>query len=349
MQSSLTFRQRGGDFSSQKDTPFFQAKLTVNQPGDAYEQEADTIADQVMRTTDSVSPTYQKVPISSLQRKCAACEEEEKVQRKEEEDESLQRKEASNTSPTTAPESVSRAIAGTGQPLDSSTRHFMESRMGEDFGEVQIHTDHQAAASAQAINALAYTSGHHIVFNEGQYQPHTDSGKRLLAHELVHTKQQGGGIKRKTSPPSKNHHFSHHGVRVVIRQSCDASTFGTTTVETAFKQALDAIFNSDCIEASRRKAMQINLRKNGYDVRCLDSSKLHNVGACAESTGFSIPANIMTLGSNAFSSKGCGNLASTILHEIVHVVRGSATESLSDACEASCFGFGSGNPDLCKK
>lgn len=201
--------------------PFFQAKLTVNEPGDVYEQEADAVADRVMRMPDpAVTAAFNKVSISGLQRKCASCEEEEKVQRKEsEEDEQpvqlkrisdlaiqrqctdcedeIQRKEAGTVGGgMIAPSIVSEVISGNGSPLDKGTRQFMESRMGQDFSGVQIHTDGKAAASAQSINALAYTSGSHIVFNSGQYQPHTDGGKRLLAHELVHTAQQEGPVKR---------------------------------------------------------------------------------------------------------------------------------------------------------
>lgn len=66
-------------------------------------------------------------------------------------------------------------------------------RAGHDFGRVRIHTDAQAAASARAVGALAYTVGEHIVFGEGQYQEGSAAGRRLLAHELVHTVQQQGG------------------------------------------------------------------------------------------------------------------------------------------------------------
>ncbi|ULT44688.1 DUF4157 domain-containing protein [Niabella defluvii] len=60
---------------------------------------------------------------------------------------------------------------------------------------MKIHTDSVAARSAQSINALAYTSGSNIVFNQNQYQPGTESGKRLLAHELTHVVQQTGSIR----------------------------------------------------------------------------------------------------------------------------------------------------------
>ncbi len=63
---------------------------------------------------------------------------------------------------------------------------------------MKIHTGEVAAKSAQSINALAYTTGNNIVFNAGQYAPESDSGKRLLAHELTHVVQQGGGVQAKT-------------------------------------------------------------------------------------------------------------------------------------------------------
>ncbi len=80
--------------------------------------------------------------------------------------------------------------SGAGQPLDTQTRAFMESRFGHDFSKVRIHTDERADESAQAVNALAYTVGQHIVFAAGQYAPEARAGKGLLAHELSHVVQQ---------------------------------------------------------------------------------------------------------------------------------------------------------------
>jgi hypothetical protein len=92
---------------------------------------------------------------------------------------------------------VSDALGSSGRSMDDNTRSFMENRFGFDFGDVKIHTGSVAAKSAESINALAYTSGSSIVFNEGQYKPETDNGKRLLAHELTHTIQQGGTVRKK--------------------------------------------------------------------------------------------------------------------------------------------------------
>ncbi len=65
-----------------------------------------------------------------------------------------------------------------------------------DFGRVRVHTDARAATSARAVNALAYTVGADIVFGEGQYAPHSASGRWLLAHELTHVVQQQQGANR---------------------------------------------------------------------------------------------------------------------------------------------------------
>jgi hypothetical protein len=88
------------------------------------------------------------------------------------------------------PDSVREVLSSTGSPLDSPTRAFFEPRFGHDFSRVRVHTDARAAASAQAVNAFAYTVGQQIVFDAGQYAPETKAGRGLLAHELAHTVQQ---------------------------------------------------------------------------------------------------------------------------------------------------------------
>jgi hypothetical protein len=88
---------------------------------------------------------------------------------------------------------VGDVLSSAGQPLDGETQRFFSTRFGHDFGSVRVHADAAAAQSARSINALAYTVGHDIVFGGGQYAPNTNAGKRLLAHELTHVVQQGGG------------------------------------------------------------------------------------------------------------------------------------------------------------
>jgi hypothetical protein len=87
-------------------------------------------------------------------------------------------------------ESRIQSLRGGGQPVPESVRNFFEPRFGNDFSQVSVHTDMNAAETARAVNALAFTVGRDIVFGEGQYAPETESGKRLLAHELTHVLQQ---------------------------------------------------------------------------------------------------------------------------------------------------------------
>lgn len=82
---------------------------------------------------------------------------------------------------------------GGGTPLDDDTRSEMEGHFGADFSNVRVHTDSQAAGSAKAVQASAYTAGSDIVFGEGQYSPGSEGGKRTLAHELTHVVQQSKG------------------------------------------------------------------------------------------------------------------------------------------------------------
>jgi len=153
-----------------------QPKLTINQPGDQYEQEADRVAEQVMRMPNPSAPV--------VQRKCASCQEEENPKNQ------LQRQE-SGSGPELAPPIVHEVLSSPGSPLDPGTRQFMEPRFGHDFSDVRVHSSAKAAESARSVGSLAYTSGSDIVFGAGQYAPQSAAGRRLLAHELTHVMQQG--------------------------------------------------------------------------------------------------------------------------------------------------------------
>ncbi|MEI6067218.1 MAG: DUF4157 domain-containing protein [Methylococcaceae bacterium] len=167
-----------------------QAKLSISQPGDSDEQEADRVADHVMRMADpgSISSTH-----GVIHRKCAACEAGGATCPKCEEEEKVKRKENSSHMPhaSTAVHSQIAALRGGGQPLAPSVRAFFEPRFGRDFSGVRVHTDGLATESARAIQAKAFTTGQDIAFGTGQFAPGSSEGRKLLAHELTHTIQQG--------------------------------------------------------------------------------------------------------------------------------------------------------------
>lgn len=91
------------------------------------------------------------------------------------------------------PDVVRRVVSSPGRSMDQTVQREMESEMGGDFGDVRIHTGPRAAAAADAIDARAFTVGSHVAFNEGEYEPDTDDGKQVLAHEMTHVQQQRTG------------------------------------------------------------------------------------------------------------------------------------------------------------
>jgi len=82
------------------------------------------------------------------------------------------------------------ALLSGGRPLSTQERAFFEPRFGYDFGGVRVHADASASRSANELEARAYTAGRNIVFAKDQYQPQSDRGRHLLAHELTHVIQQ---------------------------------------------------------------------------------------------------------------------------------------------------------------
>ncbi len=152
-----------------------QPKLRVRQPNDKYEQEADRVAEEVMREGSGSSSAMSLAPQAppTIQRKST-------------------NQGVANEPPQTVDSHVAQALRSSKRPLDPDTRDFMESRFHFDFGGVRIHTGEAATASAQALNARAYTVGSNIVFGAGAYASQSTAGRKLLAHELTHVVQQGG-------------------------------------------------------------------------------------------------------------------------------------------------------------
>lgn len=163
-----------------------QAKLEINKPGDEYEQEADRVAEQMMRMPE---PQIQRAcPCGGG---CPTCQTEKRAQARRR----LQTKHVGSGALglTTAPPIVLDVLRSPGRPLEPTTRAFMEPRFGHDFSRVRVHSDAVAEQSARDMSARAYTVGQHIAFGSGQFAPGTHEGQRLLAHELTHVVQQSGG------------------------------------------------------------------------------------------------------------------------------------------------------------
>jgi hypothetical protein len=214
--------------------PAVQTKLTIGRPGDRYEQEADQTAENVInRLGEAGSPAIQKKPLSAqptftatpviqqqsaeeniseqaleaesnemlrkkpvfesaeeseedpdLQRACTGCHDEEIVQAQSE-----------STTNSNSIETQLKSTKGSGSPLPADTRSSMEQAFGNDFSGVRVHTGSDAVRMNKDLGAQAFTHGSDIYFNSGKYDTSSQSGQRLLAHELTHTVQQGGAGK----------------------------------------------------------------------------------------------------------------------------------------------------------
>lgn len=181
-----------------------QAKLTVGPVDDPYEQEADTVAQQVMTMPDAVQrdelpPEEEDLKMKRIQRDEALTDEDELMTKRLQrnaaipEEEELQMKSDGGVPEVTDDlEQSIETSRGAGQVLPDTAREFFEPRFGQDFSSVNIHTGGEADHLNQSLQARAFTTGSDIYFREGEYNPDSSAGRELLAHELTHVVQQGG-------------------------------------------------------------------------------------------------------------------------------------------------------------
>jgi hypothetical protein len=168
-----------------------QPKLTIGEPGDKYEQEADRVAAKVVQQMNA--------PASSQ------ASQRESVQRQEREDDELmmkpmvQRQSDGGMAATPDLEASINQGRGSGQPLANSIREPIEQAFGADFSGVKVHTDAQSDQLNQSIQARAFTTGQDIFFRQGEYNPGSRGGQELIAHELTHVVQQNGSAVQRES------------------------------------------------------------------------------------------------------------------------------------------------------
>ena len=177
--------------------PDIQASLQISSPNDRYEQEADTIARQIMWMPMVSAPTIGISHLSNqaVQRMCAACRHATEVQ----EETLLQTKGTGSAQRIVQPQRLLHAISslrGRGRGLNPTEKNYYEPRFGRDFSHVRLHDGARAADIADAVRARAFTVGNHIVFNRGELSMSSNAGRQLLAHELTHVVQQRGARQR---------------------------------------------------------------------------------------------------------------------------------------------------------
>jgi hypothetical protein len=181
--------------------PAVQAKLTVGAANDPAEAEADRVANRVIASPAPTARGMSPGAASPIRRKCSACREND-------EPGSAGSAPTIRMSPAASPAAAPAASAeaaisglGPGTPLPGLERTFFEPRFGHDLSGVRLHTGRAADAASRSVGARAFTLGTDIAFAAGAYAPHSQEGRRLIAHELTHVLQQTGGEARPPGPP----------------------------------------------------------------------------------------------------------------------------------------------------
>lgn len=149
-------------------------KLEMTEPGDHNEREADAVANTI-------------VSGGKIARKISS-----------------RGSSSSGIAVSQQMESRLSQLQGGGRPMPQGLLNMMENGFGQNFGQVRIHTDAEAADMSSSIGALAFTLGNDIYFNRGQFSPETTEGKRLVAHELTHVAQETGKVGRDSIGPNQS-------------------------------------------------------------------------------------------------------------------------------------------------
>lgn len=204
-----------------------QPSLAIGKKDDSFEKQADHTADKVVQRLAQPRVAAAKAP--AVQAKADKGKEDDKLQKKEQDElgstgEKIQRRavfesdepqdqkpqvqrkpdvlmrkptgEGASAAPSSVESSLNNSKGG-GAPMEDKTKKNMESAFGADFSGVRIHNDSNAKKMSNDLGAQAFTHGNDIYFNDGKYSPESSSGSHLLAHELTHTIQQGGGVQKK--------------------------------------------------------------------------------------------------------------------------------------------------------
>ena len=325
-----------------QDSQHKQTKLAVGTVGDKYEQEADKVADQVMAMPLSGQTTQQgtqqanpllhseeeSLTANTVQAKAlsnGSCASAPSGEQGENEDEQLVQKKEQAGSPNSINPQFSAQLqqsAASGKKLPSNTRQDMEARFGHSFSQVRIHTDQQAVAMTQQVNAEAFATGNHIYLNAGRYQPESSSGQRLLAHELTHVLQQRKGSEKMVgSQPISN-------VAPATLQRYELKGFPTAKealMHSAIATAIATVSSCDYLNWLGKLLIKTALRRMRYDF-------VPDLGLC----GWTFPASwYIEVGEQAFDHSSCCDLASTLAHEASHTEW--YTEGRARNMECECF------------
>src|SRR3989338_7738412 len=215
-------------------TPFVQAKeeesaqMMEEEPAQAQEEEVQAQEEEVQAKEEEIQAKEDE-PAQMMEEEPAQAQEEE-VQTKE--DDELQTKLQPSAPATSSQPSINDKLSsskGSGSPISGGVKQEMESGFGADFSDVKIHTDDRAASMSKEIGAQAFTNKGDIYFNQGKFNPATQQGKTLLAHELTHTIQQGAACEKKDSEADKDKTASEDKTPTTDQASTDKPADAVST------------------------------------------------------------------------------------------------------------------------
>ena len=314
--------------------------MQVNQPGDAFEKEADRVADRVVnqRTAENLVQSKEEDCVQCLDEK----EKEEKVQKQaeeeepvqmqtEEEEEKIQTKSEASDAGSVKPE-IAQNInnsKGGGESLSPGVRPELETAIGADFSGVKIHRDKNAAELNDAIGAQAFTTGEDIYFNEGKYRPETSTGKHLLAHELTHVVQQNAGLKqpdiqKQPAPPPtwadkvKSAHDKIAAGKISAAEAEFLNLFKEAVPDSGFEK-INIVQGSEKTPAVLKPGLNLDVTKTDHAGNAgfllPDGTYTAKLPVTINQTP---PPSVIVLGRHAFMRASPLNTLATFIHEKTH-------------------------------
>ncbi len=303
----------GGSCGKEDEEKRIQAKVKIGPANDVYEQEADRVADIVMRMPEPKGQAESDYPHLGMQ---------------------IQRLSNSDTAGFAADSNLNQCG---GHPLSAETRHYMEPRFGIDFGNVRVHTDQQSHRKASDIQARAFTYGQNIWLGKGE----CEQNKKLIAHELTHVMQQRNGSIphfQRWSYGAGTHATSGGNT---LREVIDPDERERANGMDAAMAIVDRLVNGT---NWRARNCQGWFTDNCLDPRTL--TDLHNravIWMWREADGSS--GNGLTDGGNRvhhavteqlFNIRSRWALAATIIHEYWHDCDTGAPDDIGDDAKAAC-------------
>ena len=295
-----------------------QAKLSVSKPGDIYEQEADRVAEDVMRM-----PDRRMVSSSPGRVGCSECAGNKQVKLKRSKAEVKQP--SGHNMPRTLDE-IGEQLSATSHPMDTETHVLMRDVFDTDFSGVRIHSNSEAQLAAQVMRADAFTIGSHVFFARDKYNPKTSEGKSLIAHELTHVIQQGNA--------SVSINDSVQGEKAVSNLEHQADTMAQHVAdmsqESSSKSEKPAISRSIVKTTPLGFLLRGKWRKEGQGL-------LDCINECTSSQGFAATMGGILAGI-------CGVIAVLVAAAAAPETGGTASIPAAILAAAACAGFALGVP-----